>query len=168
MTVRDILLSETQEDFARTRRILERVPTGKLGWVPHPRSMSLGRLATHLAELPGALRFLHSAEVDISPVGGPPRVPNVLGSTDEIVALFVKNTGAFTEALAAKSEEQLAEPFALLAGGQTMVRKPRSEAVRVLLVQHTCHHRGQLTVYLRLLDVSVPSIFGPSADERPV
>jgi len=169
MSIRELLETETNEDFDRTRRTLERVPAASLGWAPHPRSMTLGRLATHLAELPAnGLRFLRTTEFDVAPApGSPPRVPKSLGSPAEIQELFGANRAAFAEALAEASDDDLKATFTLRAGGHVLVRKPKAEALRVLLVQHTCHHRGQLSVYLRLLDVPLPALFGPSGDERP-
>jgi uncharacterized damage-inducible protein DinB len=169
MSLRESLQQEIHDDLDRTRRTLERVPAASLSWAPHPRSMTLGRLATHLAEMPAnALRFLRATDIDMAPApDAPRRVANVLGSPEEINELFAANHAALEAALETTTDEDLSSTFTLRVGDQVLVRKPKADALRVLFVQHTCHHRGQLTVYLRLLDVPLPALFGPSGDERP-
>jgi uncharacterized damage-inducible protein DinB len=157
--------TEFREEAKITRRVLERVPAGKLSWKPTAKSMSLGQLALHIAAVPG--RFvanLGKAEHEVDPHGF--RFAEAK-STEEILAVFdrsVKDAGAFLDGL---SDEQLRAAWTLKANGRTIFTKSRQDVVRMIMLSHIYHHRGQLSVYLRLLDVAVPSIYGPSGDENP-
>jgi len=160
-----LLLPEFDEEMAATRRVLERVPSSRYAWKPHPTSMSLGRLATHVAELPKwALDAFVRDEVDIAPLGGPPTKQLVLDSATSIVQWFAGHAHAARQALAAASDDDFAQPWTLKAGGRALWTKSRLAVYRNA-VNHMVHHRGQLTVYLRLNGVPVPGTYGPSADE---
>jgi uncharacterized damage-inducible protein DinB len=156
---------EFRDEAATTRRVLERVPTGKLNWKPAAKSMSLGQLALHIAIVPG--RFvanLKKTEHEVDPTAF--RFEEAK-STDEILVAFdqsVKDAGAYLDGL---DEEQLRAAWTLKANGRPLFTKSRQDVVRMIMLSHIYHHRGQLSVYLRLLDVPVPSIYGPSADENP-
>jgi uncharacterized damage-inducible protein DinB len=156
---------EFRDEAATTRRVLERVPGDKLSWKPAAKSMSLGQLALHIAAVPG--RFvgnLKKTEHEVDPKAF--RFEEAK-SREEVLAAFdqsVKDVGDFLDGL---SDEQLRAAWTLKAGGRTIFTKSRQDVVRMILLSHIYHHRGQLTVYLRLLDVPVPSIYGPSGDENP-
>jgi uncharacterized damage-inducible protein DinB len=156
-------LGELDYEMANTRKTLERVPTDKLAWQPHTKSMTLGRLASHIAEMPNwAVRTVRLPEFDFA-VGGYQRLN--LGSTPEIVEAFDKNFTAAREAIAGAGDEALRETWTLRRGDQVVFALPRIGVLRSMVLNHTIHHRGQLTVYLRLNDVPLPGLYGPSADE---
>jgi len=151
------LIPEFDEEMASTRRALERVPTGKA---------PLGRLATLLAELPSwALNAVTLDELDIAPPGGPPFQPVILETGKEILDLLDRNVQATRKALTATSDAEFVKPWTFKYGGRTMWTKTKRDVYRNVL-NHLVHHRGQLTVYLRMNDVPVPAIYGPSADEQ--
>jgi len=156
------ILPEFDHEMANTRKSLERVPEDKLSFKPHTKSMSLGALATHLATInhwSEAIVGLDSFDVSNAP-------PNPeLTSRAEILATFDKNTATARKAIASATDGDLMKPWSLKAGGQTIFTQPRIGVVRGFILNHTIHHRAQLGVYLRLNDVPVPSIYGPSADE---
>ena len=168
MTISQILLPEFDHEMANTRRALERVPTDRLEWSPHPKSMTLGRLAGHLARFGDwTAKTCELDELDMSPPGGPPYRERQYTSTAEILEAFDANVAAGRAALAAASDEVLRGKWSLLSGGNAMFTMSRAAVLRSFVLSHCIHHRGQLTVYLRLLDVPVPALYGPSADERP-
>jgi uncharacterized damage-inducible protein DinB len=158
----DPLLAEFNHEAHTTRRLLERLPDDKLGWKPHEKSMTLGKLATHLAEIPA---FFTSILVDeTTPAGG--GAPRPAATTrDEILAAFEGAIARFTATLGERTDAQMLERWRFVRGEQVIVELPRVAAVRALVLSHSIHHRGQLSVYLRLLDIPVPRIYGPSADE---
>ena len=162
MAIADALLPEFDHEMTTTRKLLERVPEEKFEWKPHAKSFSLGALATHLSNLPmwGA-ETLNKSEID---VGGdqPPSAPP---SKAELLANFDKNVAATRAALTGKTDAEFASVWSLKRGGHTIFSMPKTVVWRSFVVSHLIHHRAQLTVYLRLLDVPVPSIYGPSADE---
>lgn len=166
MKLSQTLLPEFDQEMSTTRRVLERVPENHAGWKPHDKSMSLGRLATHIAELAGwAPLILGQESFDIAPPGGGGYQPKTLESAQEIVALFDQNVATTHAALEQAEDAQLMQPWSLMKGGQAIFTLPRIAVLRTMLFSHVIHHRGQLSVYLRLNDVPVPSIYGPSADE---
>lgn len=162
MATRDTLLAEYDHEMGTTRRLLERVPDDRLAWQPHDKSMTLGGLATHLGNIPnwGGL-ILNSDAFDLA--GAP---PPVLARTSraEILQFFDASTAA-TRAAMDKTDAEYLAPWVLRRGGQEMFSMPRVAAFRTFVINHIIHHRGQLSVYLRLNDVPVPAIYGPSADE---
>ena len=167
MPIKDALLPEFDLEMASTRRVLERVPEDKLDWKPHPKSMSLGRLATHLAELPGwVASIVVLDEFDIAPAAGKAHTAVTLTSPAEILALFDETTKKARAAIESRTDAQYMEPWSFKKGGVVMFSMPRVGVVRNLLLSHMIHHRGQMSVYLRLNDVALPPLYGPTADER--
>jgi uncharacterized damage-inducible protein DinB len=160
--IKDALLPEFDREMAATRRLLERVPDGKLDWAPHPRSRTLGVLAAHLAQIPNWVGFiLNDAFYDLAaglPSSGAP------ASRAETVAAFDAAVGQARHSMDRLDAEYLVM-WTLKRAGQEMFSLPRAAALRTFVFSHLIHHRGQLTVYLRLLDVPVPAIYGPTADE---
>ena len=166
MAIKDGLLPEFDQEMANTRKTLERFPEDKSAWKPHEKSMTMGRLAGHIAELPSlVVPALTMESLDFAPPGGPPTKPNVATSRTDLLALFDKNVAAARAAIAGISDESLMKPWTLLAGGKTIFTLPRVAVIRSMFMNHVIHHRAQLGVYLRLNDIAVPSIYGPSADE---
>ncbi len=152
--------AELTAEAATTRRVLERVPEAQLSWRPHAKSMSLGQLAFHIAILPRAIaELLGELVTEVPTVPLPEGVPvaEILSTLDESVA-FAK------EKLAAWGDDGLAATWRMTREGKTLLEMPRKVMVRSVMLNHTYHHRGQLTVYLRLLDVPLPSVYGPTAD----
>jgi uncharacterized damage-inducible protein DinB len=128
--------------------------------------MTMSRLAGHLAELPGlAAEVFQSDSFDFHPPGGTPRQPTLMTSSSQLLEIFDKNVAAAREAIAKASDDGLQKVWSLMSGGRTIFSMPRMSVLRTLIMNHVIHHRGQLSVYLRLNDVPVPSIYGPSADE---
>ena len=169
MNLRDALLPELDQEMAGTRRTLERVPDAKLGWRPHPKSPTLGGLATHLANLPSWTKItLETSELDIAPKGAPPPRAGEKRSRDELLAFFDENLAAARAALAKATDGDLQVGWTLLKGGERVFTLPRIAALRGFVLNHNVHHRAQLGVYLRLLDVPVPALYGPTADEPGV
>jgi uncharacterized damage-inducible protein DinB len=166
MAIRDSILPEFDQEMATTRRTLESVPEGKSDWKPHEKSMSMGRLAGHLAELPGlGLRSLQSDSFDVRAAGRP--APLVMTSRSELLEAFDKNVAAARAAIASASDEDLMKSWTLRAGDKAMFSLPRTAVLRTFCISHSVHHRAQLGVYLRLNDVPVPHVYGPSADDNP-
>lgn len=162
MAIVDALLPEFDREMTTTRKLLERVPDDQFDWKPHAKSMSLGDLATHVATLPmwGALS-LRQPEFN---VGGNPRVPT-MKTRAELLSAFDGAVSDTRAALGSTSDAELMAPWSLKNGTQTIFTAPRAVVWRGFVMNHLVHHRGQLSVYLRLQDVPVPSIYGPSADE---
>ncbi|HEX5424921.1 MAG TPA: DinB family protein [Candidatus Acidoferrales bacterium] len=166
MALRDGLLAQFDHEMIGTRKTLERVPEGKPDWAPHPKSMKLGRLVGHLAELSGwAVETINRDSLDIHPPNGPQFQPLIMGSRKQLLETFDKNAAAARAALAGASDENLLGSWTLLAGGQKIFSMPRLAVLRSFVLSHIIHHRAQLGVYLRMNDVPVPSLYGPSADE---
>lgn len=163
MTIAESLIEELKREAAVTRRLLERVPEDRLSWKPHVKSMTLGELAHHIAILPHAITELVSELVR--------EVPTVPRPQAESVAeLLSKLTASVDSAIAkwsAWDDGDLRAGWKLVREGKTLIEVPRGGVLRSVMLNHWYHHRGQLTVYLRLLDVPVPSTYGPSADENP-
>ena len=159
------LLMEFDREASTTRKLLERLPDGKLSWAPHPKSYTLGRLAKHLATLPAWIAGTLLADgFDLGtapPSGEPPK------ATAEIVEAFDENVGKAKAVLAQLDDARATAAWTLSMNGKTLLQMPRIAFVRSLLLNHSVHHRGQLSVYLRLLDVPVPPLYGPTADENP-
>jgi uncharacterized damage-inducible protein DinB len=161
------LAPEFDQEMANTRRTLERVPEDKFGWKPHPKSGTMIWLAGHVANIPGwAKETMERDSLDIAPPGQPPRQAEVPKSRKELLELFDRNFAAGRAALSRASDDRLMKPWSLLAGGKTIFTMPRAAVLRSFVMNHMIHHRAQLTVYLRLNDVSVPGLYGPSADEN--
>lgn len=165
MSISQSILPELVQEMAGTRRELERVPDDRLDWRPHPKSMTLGRLASHLAELPSWGKMtLETTELDIAPPGHDVRGAS-LGSRSEILALFDQNLEGVKAAISAASDADYMVPWSLIKTGKTIFTLPRIAVLRSMCLNHNVHHRAQLGVYLRLLGVAVPGMYGPTADD---
>jgi uncharacterized damage-inducible protein DinB len=165
LTVRATLLSEFDDEIAITRRLLDRLPDDAFAWTPHEKSMSLGGLATHLAQIPHwgswiLTRDRYDLERDHTPPAG------LLPSRQAVLEIFDRHTQEVRRHLADRTDAELAAPWALSADGHLLMSLPRASAVRRFVLNHLIHHRGQLTVYLRLQNVPLPPLYGPTADER--
>jgi uncharacterized damage-inducible protein DinB len=159
-----VLIDEMDREASTTARVLGVVPTDKLDWAPHPKSMQLGQLAWHLASLPrSVMNGLRTGERDIAQARPDPRPAD-----GDLVASFNENIAELKKALMATDDATLLkEQFAFKNKGEVVTSFPKVALIRTVLLNHSYHHRGQLSVYLRLLDVPVPSIYGRSADENP-
>jgi uncharacterized damage-inducible protein DinB len=163
MRITDPILAELEREAQTTRRVLERVPTDKLAFKPHPKSMSLGELAFHVASTPGFIAEASKASPhELN--GDRPPAPT---STKEILAAFDASVAGAKKTLQETSDDDALSTWKLTKGGKELFSSPKIGLFRAIMLNHTYHHRGQLSVYLRLLDVPVPSIYGPSADENP-
>ncbi len=166
MTATQYYVPEFDQEMATTRRVLARVPEDKLDWKPHPKSMSLGQLASHVAQLPDwASNIFRADEFDFRPPDAPPFKGADCKSNKELLDLFDKSVATAREAIAGAREDALDSAWTLRAGPHTIFSAPRWSVWRGFGMNHMVHHRAQLAVYLRLLDVPVPGIYGPSADE---
>lgn len=165
MRMIDPLLMEFDREAETTKKVIARIPDDKLSWKPHEKSMALGALAHHVATVPGWIGSTLLLEgFDFATGGAPPSAP---GTTTEILAAFDKSTQTAKDAMSQLDDAKAVMPWTLSKGGATIMTMPKIALVRTILLNHTIHHRGQLSVYLRLLDIPVPSIYGPSADENP-
>jgi uncharacterized damage-inducible protein DinB len=166
MPIIDALMPEFDHEMANTRRVLERVPDDRLDWRPHPKSWTMGALATHLATLPNwTVETINRSELDVAPEGKPPERPAEAKSRQELLDRFDGHLAAARKALSGVSDATMFEPWTLLAGGKQVMSLPRAVVLRSFVLSHMIHHRAQLGVYLRLNDIPVPAIYGPSADE---
>jgi len=165
MNLAQSLLQDLEMEMPNTRKTLERIP-GNLDWAPHKKSMTVGRLAQHLAELPDwAVKAISTDELDLAPPGAPPSQPQIAKNSAQVLETFDRNLAAAKAALKGTSDEHLMKPWSLKMGGKTVLTMPRFAVVRNFVLNHNIHHRAQLGVYLRLNDIPVPSVYGPSADE---
>jgi uncharacterized damage-inducible protein DinB len=164
MSINQGLLPEFDQEMAGTRKSLERVPEGKTEWQPHPKSMTLGRLAGHLAELPTWV--VETMKRDELSLDGQ-YTPFISSSPKELLAMFDAKVAEARALIASASDADFMKPWTLKVRGQTAFTMPKVAVLRGMVMNHIIHHRGQLTVYLRLNDVPVPALYGPSADERP-
>jgi uncharacterized damage-inducible protein DinB len=160
MTIAEVFLREFDLEMETTRRVLERVPSDRLEWRPHPKSMSMQELAGHVAEL--ALWGVRMDESSFE--AGTRRLPDY-DSVGQLLARFDENVAASRASIARRTDEELREPFAVTRGGTTYFRMSKATLLRRVFMNHMIHHRGQLSVYLRCNDVPLPPIYGPSADE---
>ena len=161
MAISDALLPEFDHEMANTRKTLERVPEGKFDWKPHPKSATMGWLAAHVATIPSwAVATMRMDSIDLGKpdvAAGPPR--------EDVLQFFDKNVAEAREAIIGSKDEQFLQPWSLLNNGHTIFTMPKVAVLRSFVMNHLIHHRAQLGVYLRLNDIPVPSIYGPSADE---
>lgn len=166
MSISQTLLPEFDQEMANTRKLLERVPEGKNDYKPHEKSMTLGRLASHVAELPGwGTMAMTVDELDVAPVDKPQYVPKIAASTKELIEIFDKNAADARAAIAGASDEVWMKPWTLLVRGNKAFTMPKIQVMRGMVMNHVIHHRAQLGVYLRLNNVPIPGMYGPSADE---
>ena len=166
MTMIEWFEAELESEAAKSRRVLEQVPSGKRGWKPHERSMELGYLSELVANIPSWIGMAITLdELDIAPKDGPKHAPAPLNTSGELVAALDKAVAQAREALQKTTDAHLATAWRLLAGGAVALEQKRHDVIRDTFL-HSAHHRGQLTVYLRLLGSKVPSVYGPTADDR--
>lgn len=159
-------LAELESEAAKSRRVLEQVPSDRRDFKPHERSMNFGYLAELVATIPSWINMaITMDELDIAPKDGPKHKPQPLNTSAELVAGLDKAVAQAREALQKATDEHLATKWKLLAAGQLAMEQPRYEVIRDAFL-HASHHRGQMTVYLRLLGAKVPSVYGPTADDK--
>ena len=163
MSIAQAFIQELEHEAQTTRRVLERVPDDKLTWKPHAKSMSLGQLALHVASTPGEVAQMATQ----SSVQVPDFSQSEAKSTAGILSALDETLTIAKSALAGIDDSAMGETWKAMAGDQEVMAVPRVAMLRSIMLNHWYHHRGQLSVYLRLLDVPVPSIYGPSADENP-
>ncbi|HEY5617490.1 MAG TPA: DinB family protein [Vicinamibacterales bacterium] len=162
MAIVDALLPEFDHEMTRTRKVLERVPEERFDWKPHQKSFSLGALAMHVATLPTwGTETLTRSEIDVGNNPAPAATP----SKSDLLAAFDRNVAQARAALAGRTDAELTAMWSLKRNGKVVFSMPKTTVLRSLVLSHLIHHRAQLTVYLRLLDVPVPAMYGPSADE---
>ncbi len=159
------LLQELEQEAAATRRVLERVPDNHLGWRPHPKSRTLGQLALHIAVVPGSVAELVALPSPVqAPQFGPDPTP---ASSSELLPMLDQSIAKAKKVLGGMDDATLMATWRLMVGDREIMAVPRAAMLRSVMLNHWYHHRGQLTVYLRELDVPLPPIYGPSADETP-
>lgn len=163
MRLIDPIVAELDQEGQTTRRVLERVPEDKLTWKPHTKSMSLGQLALHLATAPGAVATIASQDRVEAPSFDQPEAK----TRAEILDAFSQSLTTAKDLLNQIDDARATATWTLTRNGKVLMAVPRLAMLRAILLNHSYHHRGQLSVYLRLLNVPVPSIYGPSADENP-
>ena len=164
MAIKDAFIAELKHEAGLTKKMLERVPLDKAEWKPHEKSMTLGRLATHIAE-----NFKWITEIkNMDDYDFATKVfkPNVAASQEELISIFQTNLETAINDLLLMTDEDFNKTWVVRAGEKVMYNTPKKVAIRGWAFSHHIHHRGQLSVYLRLLDIPVPGMYGPSADER--
>lgn len=166
MSIAQSILPEFEHEMAGTRKTLERIPEDKLQWRAHPKSNTIGWVGSHLAEIPGWVApTLNQDSWDINPKGGEPyRTPN-LTSRQAMLDMFDKGVADARRAIDATPDDEFMQPWSLLAGGEKLMTMPRIGVIRSFILNHTIHHRAFLCSYLRLNDIPVPALYGPSGDE---
>ena len=166
MRYAEMILPEFDQEMANTRKVLEQVPADKLDWKAHPKSNTIGWNAAHLAEIPGWVEGTFAqTEWDIDPVGGEPYRTPKLNSKQEILDLFDRNVASARRAIDSIRDEDVYKDWSLLKRGETILTMPRAAVMRSFIINHAIHHRAHLCVYLRLNDVPVPGMYGPSGDD---
>jgi uncharacterized damage-inducible protein DinB len=165
MAIAESILPEFDHETATTRTLLERVPEAMAGWKPHARSMSLGELAMHIANIPVWTSItLERKEFDTNPPEGRPMTRPAFESSSQLLRVYDENVQASRALLARTSDGEFMVQWTLKNGGKSQYSMPRVAVFRSFVLNHAVHHRGQLSVYLRLLDVPLPNIYGPTAD----
>jgi len=163
MKLAESILMEMDQEAQTTKRVLDRIPDDKLGWRPHPKSFSLGQLALHIASAPGTVTAIALQDS----VEAPNFAQAEPKSRQEVLDTFSKSLESAKDNLKKMDDARLAATWSLTRNGKVVMSVPRAGFLRSVLMNHVYHHRGQLSVYLRMLDVPLPSIYGPSADENP-
>ena len=164
MNMIDVLLAEMDQEGQSTARVLERVPQAQLSWRPHARSMSLGQLALHVATIPGLVAELAAHTT----VAEPPQFNQLEATTAaELLPALKASLAKARELLGHMDDAKLLETWRLMSGGKELMALPRAALIRMIMLNHWYHHRGQLLVYLRMHNVPLPSVYGPTADENP-
>lgn len=163
MSISQALLPEFDQEMAGTRKTLERIPMDRYDWAPHTKSFNMGKLATHVATLPGwAAMTIQTDELDLSQPFEQPQPK----TTEELLALFDQAAAEARATLAGADDAELMEPWTLRKGEHVIFTLPKVAVIRTMVMNHIIHHRAQLTVYLRLNDIPVPGLYGPSADDE--
>ena len=167
MSIAESMLPEFDHETATTRTLLERVPEALVAWRPHARSMSLGELAMHVSTLPAwAPITLKETQFDTNPPDGPPYATRAFESVAKMLAAYDEGVAAARAMLVSATDAELMVPWTLKMAGKTVFSMPRVAVFRSFIMNHAIHHRGQLSVYLRMCGVPLPSIYGPTADMR--
>ena len=162
-TMSSILIAEIEQEAVSARKCMERIPTEKFDWKPHEKSMTFSRLASHIAEMFGwTAATLQNPELDFAKMDYTPFEPT---TTADLVEFFDKNVAESIDVLRNTPDEAFFENWTMRKGEQVYFTMPKAVVMRSFILNHIIHHRGQLSVYLRLNDISVPSLYGPSADE---
>ncbi len=164
MKMIDVLLAEMDQEAQSTARVLERVPQAQLSWRPHAKSMSLGQLALHVATIPGNVAQLASHATIPEP---PAFIQAEAATAAELVPALKASLAKAREVLGGMDDATLMETWRLMSGGKELMALPRAAVIRMIMLNHWYHHRGQLLVYLRMHNVPLPSVYGPTADENP-
>lgn len=165
--LKDLFLDELKREEPATRKTLERVPEGQNDWAPHAKSMKMGYLASLVASMPGWIdAMVNQPELDFAPAGENKHKPLEWKKTSELLAIFDESMKKARAALESTTDEHLLTNWKLKAAGHLITDEPRYVNIQNGVINHWAHHRGQLTVYLRLNEAAVPSIYGPSADEK--
>ena len=163
----EMLLPEFDEEMKSTRKLLECFPEGKSDWKPHEKSMSLGRLAGHVAELPGfAYQTMAVETLEFDKPGSEPTKPFIATSRDQLLKAFDENVAKGRQAIAGAKDEDMGTIWTLIYQGRKVFALPRAAVMRAMVMNHLIHHRGQLGVYLRMNDIAIPGVYGPSADDK--
>ena len=163
MTISELLLPEFDDEIKKTRTFLERVPMDGSDWKPHEKSMSLGRLASHVADLPSWASSIVEQDFLDMPPG---QKPYAATSREELLSHFDSKAATARKAIAGAGDEHLQKNWTFSFGGHVVLSLPRYRLLQTMMVDHLIHHRGQMSVYLRLKDIPVPGMYGPSADEK--
>jgi uncharacterized damage-inducible protein DinB len=164
MSLAETFIAEMEHEAKATRAVLARVPDGKLDWAPHPKSMTLGTLAHHIATTPALAAMISAGDsLDLATI----RMPPVPATAAAIVAELEECLKQAREAMRGLDDAAMFKPWSFINSGKTLMTLPKVAVLRSVFLNHWYHHRGQMSVYLRLLDIPVPSIYGPSADENP-
>ena len=167
MTIGESFIPEFEVEMAGTRKTLERIPDAILTWQAHEKSQTIGWVANHLAEIPGWVEGTLTADVwDINPKDGEPYKAPELASIAEILELFDTSVAVAAKRLAATPDSEFLKSWSLQSAGETLITMPKAGVIRTWVLNHAIHHRGILTVYLRLNDIPVPGLYGPSGDEQ--
>jgi uncharacterized damage-inducible protein DinB len=161
--IAESLIAELEQEAETTRKVLERVPGDKLTWKPHEKSYTLGQLAFHIAGAPGGVASILAVDTFDKKLGQQEQPESI----SELISTLDKSVQDAKDALNSWDDEKLMATWRFVQGGNEIAAMPRIAMVRAILLNHWYHHRGQLTVYLRLLDIPVPPVYGPSADESP-
>ena len=164
MSIIDVLLAELEQEAQATERVLARVPQAHLSWRPHPKSFSLGQLALHVATNPGNVAQLVAMDLVTSPPTG---VQAEAATAAELVPTMKASIAKARELLGGFDDTAMMTTWRMMAGGNEIMAMPRAALARMIMLNHWYHHRGQLLVYLRMHDVPLPSVYGPTADENP-
>ncbi|MBC7553045.1 MAG: hypothetical protein H7257_03600 [Taibaiella sp.] len=163
MTVNQALIAELQMESSNTRKLMERIPEGQNSWKNHEKSMALGNIVSHICELPGWITMtLNTSELDLATMS---YKPNIAETNSDLLAMFDNELNKAVEALGNAGDEEFSKMWTLRRGNHIMFTMPKIAVIRSMALNHLYHHRGQLTVYLRLLDIPIPGMYGPSADD---